>query len=84
MARDEHRAALKQWVVEALKRKGGRAKLIDVARDLWANHEQELRRMDDLFYTWQYDMRWAATALRKDGIMEPAPRGSGSVWALVR
>ncbi|MFT4150441.1 MAG: hypothetical protein QM656_09605 [Paracoccaceae bacterium] len=60
---------LKIWVKEALSEFGGSAKLVEVAKYIWENHEQELRSSGDLFYTWQYDMRWAATSLRRAGVM---------------
>lgn len=41
--------------------------MIDVAKHIWANHEDELKRSGDLFYSWQYDMRWAAQNLRGAG-----------------
>lgn len=76
------KADLKTWVVDALKHHGGEATLISVARHIWSNHEAELRASGDLFFKWQYDMRWAALSLRHDGILLPAdhsPRGS---WKL--
>ena len=60
---------LKDWVVEALRAAGGSSSLIEVAKHIWANHEDELRHSGDLFYKWQYDMRWAATVLRNEGVM---------------
>lgn len=69
------REDLKKWVVEALKENGGQAALIDVAKHIWMHHEKELRASGDLFYKWQYDMRWAAMVLRKQGIMSDG-------WAL--
>ncbi len=63
------REDLKRWVVDALNEAGGRSSLIEVAKHIWDSHEGELRGSGDLFYKWQYDMRWAATALRKEGIM---------------
>lgn len=70
------------WLEEVLRAKGGRASLIEVCKYVWEHHEQELRDSGDLFYTWQYDIRWAATALRKKGIMvnkDVSPRG---IWEL--
>jgi hypothetical protein len=55
---------------------------VDVCKYVWDNYEQELRASKTLFYTWQYDIRWAATALRKSRKMkakEISPRG---VWEL--
>ena len=72
---------LKEWVVDALRRGGGELKLLDIARDIWTNHEKELEASGDLFFSWQYDMRWACTALRDSGDIEP-PEKRG-VWKLV-
>jgi hypothetical protein len=75
------RSDLKVWVKDALRRNGGELKLIDVAKDLWLHHESELRSAGDLFYSWQYDMRWACTALRSEGEVEAAEKPG--VWKLV-
>ena len=48
------------WVYKAVQGNGGKTKLVNVARHIWENHESELRSSGDLFYTWQYEMRWAA------------------------
>ena len=70
------------WVYEALAENGGKASIAAVAKYIWTHHEADLRASGDLFYTWQYDMRWAAKRLRdKDKLASPdaAPRG---VWTL--
>ena len=59
------KAELTSWTIAALRALGGSAHLIDVAKWIWANHEDELRGSGDLFYTWQYDVRWAATNFAK-------------------
>jgi hypothetical protein len=72
---------LADWVVDALRALGGSASLIAVCRQIWEQHEAELRRSGDLFFTWQYDTRWAAYRLRVQRRLRPAsesPRGSGS------
>jgi hypothetical protein len=74
------REVLKRWVVDALKRNGGEAHLLTVAKDIWANHEAELRSAGDIFYSWQYDMRWACTALREKGVVESALKPG--IWKL--
>ena len=73
---------LQDWVVDALNKQGGKAQLVQVAKYIWDNHEAELKRSGDLLYTWQYDMRWAANALRNKGVLrsvEDSPRG---LWEL--
>jgi len=72
---------LEDWIVQALRESGGRASVVDVARHIWAQHGNELRRSGDLFYTWQYDMRWAAYRLRRRRVVRStssSPRGNGS------
>lgn len=71
---------LMDWVVEALNELGGEAQQIDVAKVVWRRHEQHLRESGDMFYTWQYDLRWAATRLRKSGRLEL--NRAGKPWRL--
>lgn len=73
---------LVDWVEEALRGMGGKGSVIEVARAIWQVHEVDLRRAGDLFYTWQYDYRWAATKLRKAGRMKAADAGPAGVWEL--
>lgn len=73
---------LQCWVREALEAMGGRARLVDVARYIWQTHETELSASGDLFFTWQYDMRWAATELRKQDVLKPAAVSGDRVWEL--
>ena len=70
------------WIVECLQTAGGSAPLIDICRYVWENHEVELRRSGDLFLTWQYDIRWAATALRHGGVLKGARNSPSGVWEL--
>jgi hypothetical protein len=74
---------LESWIIEAL---GGfpnqRGKIVDICRHVWAIHEQDLRSSDDLFFTWQYDIRWAANRLRDRKIMKPAEMSPKGVWEL--
>lgn len=74
--------ALQEWVVEALAARGGSATVLEVAADLWGHHEDDLRASGDLFFTWQYDMRWAATALRHAGRIRGASTSPRGVWEL--
>jgi hypothetical protein len=74
---------LKGWVIEALEASDGSAHHVDVAKHIWANHQAELEASGDLFYTWQYDMRWAADRLRREGKLLPKPKGDRGPWQLV-
>jgi hypothetical protein len=76
------RSDLQEWIVEALERLGGEASVVQVCRDVWRWHEDELHDSGDLFFTWQYDIRWAAQKLRDRGVLladAETPRG---VWQL--
>jgi len=59
------REDMKVWVIDALKSLGGKGWPKDVAKYIWDHYEAELKRSGGLLYTWQYDVRWAAQALRK-------------------
>jgi hypothetical protein len=74
---------LQDWVRDALRARGGRAKLVDVAKHIWLHHEEDLKASGNLLYTWQYDMRWAALVLRKKGIMNSANVSPSGTWELV-
>jgi hypothetical protein len=74
------RADLPEWVLEALEELGGSAHAVEVAKVVWRRHEPELRASGDLFYTWQYDLRWAGTTLRKQGFLSENSRGEK--WSL--
>lgn len=74
---------LQDWVAEALCNLGGSARLIDVAKQIWLKHEIELRASGDLFFTWQYDMRWAANQLRRTHVMRNADDSPTGIWELV-
>lgn len=76
------RENLKEWVKEALAQLGGRASINEVARQIWLTHEADLKGAGDYFYSWQYDMRWAAQRLRDKKILSFHKVGSKSVWTL--
>lgn len=73
---------LQDWVQAALIHLGGRGSLTDIAKEIWRVHEVDLRSSGDLFYTWQYDMRWAANRLRVKGIMQAVALSPPGVWVL--
>jgi hypothetical protein len=73
---------LEDWIVEALRAKGGSAGLVEICQHVWEHHEDELREADRLFYTWQYDIRWAATSLRRSGTLGQADASPAGIWEL--
>ena len=73
---------LGDWIVEALRASGGSQRLVEICRYVWDHHENELRRSGDLFFTWQYDIRWAATKLRHERVLKPANLSPVGIWEL--
>ncbi len=78
-----HRKDLRNWINEALEANNGSASIVEVCTYVWKKYENELRRSGDLFYTWHYDIRWAATQLRKEGIMRAADLSPKGIWELI-
>lgn len=78
------RADLKTWVVEAHKASGGEARVVDVCKHVWKQHHKELEDSGDLFFTWQYDIRWAAMKLRKDKVLVAAAKQNPGTWRLAK
>jgi len=56
---------------------------VDVAKDIWTHHEEELKASGKLFYTWQYEMRWAAQKLRDAHKLAYSKTGRQQVWQLI-
>ncbi len=71
---------LLNWVVEALENNYGEASVLDISKHIWQKHSQDLENSGNLFYTWQYDVRWAGVELRKKGILKPADEKK--LWVL--
>lgn len=65
------REKLCEWVIEAIRFHGDRAYIIDISKYIWNRYSQELGDSGDLFYTWQYDLRWAGQVLRGKGVLKP-------------
>ena len=66
-----------------LKGMGGSASLLQVCKKFYLIYENDLKNSGDLFYTWQYDIRWAATHLRKSGRMKDAKVSPSGVWEIL-
>ncbi|MFP2420543.1 hypothetical protein ACLEUK_03285 [Pseudescherichia vulneris] len=73
---------LEKCVVAALETYNGKANIIQVATFIWQNYENELHTSGDLFFTWQYDIRWAANRLRQKGIVRAADISPKGIWEL--
>ena len=78
-SRDE----LESWLQSALRELGGKARVAEICRKVWEKHEGELRVSGDFFFTWQYDIRWAANRLRRKKIMKPVEISPAGLWELV-
>jgi hypothetical protein len=76
------REILMDWVAEALRARRGASSVVGVAKFIWDLHEGELRSAGELFYTWQYDMRWAAKKLRDRGVMKSVADSKKQTWEL--
>jgi len=70
------------WVYEALARAGGELSPLGVAKSIWANHESDLKASGDMFYKWQYEVRWAGQMLQKSGRAKKTRKGNSSIWSL--
>jgi hypothetical protein len=70
---------LKTWVLEALVDLGP-AQVSRIAQHIWERHESELRSSGDLFYTWQYAMRWAGQVLQNEGKLRK--NGPNRTWRI--
>ena len=57
---------LGKWVLAAVQELGP-SPVPRVAEHIWKAHAEELKASGDLFFTWQYAMRWEAMKLRKKG-----------------
>lgn len=73
---------LEQWVFDALKELGGRGAIARIAERIWNRHEEDLRRSGDLFYTWQYEMRWAGQRLYRSGKLKKKGLSGRGIWEL--
>ena len=68
-------------VLQAVAAHGGRATVLEVAKHVWENHKRAIEGSPFL-YSWQYDARWAATSLRKQGKLKPAHVSPRGIWEL--
>jgi len=73
---------LDKWAVEALLDLGGTASMLEVAKQTWKNHKEELHDSGKHFRNWQYDFTWIGKRLRDNGIIDSEETDSESVWVL--
>lgn len=77
-----YRERLQLWVREALGELGGEGFILDVMKKVWALHESDIKQAGDAFYSWQYDIRWAANQLRRIDKLGLRNEGAKSIWVL--
>ena len=77
------RKDLIQWLIDALNANMGSTSISKVCKHIWIHHEDALRKSGNLFFTWQYDIRWTATNLRKNHVLKPARLSPRGIWELV-
>lgn len=73
----------REWVREALRALGGVADRVEVYRQVWELHKQELPEGSDEFYQWQHRVDVAAEALRSRGELKAVDRRQDRPWELV-
>ncbi len=69
-------------LIENLKKLGGKSHFVPICRLVWGNHENWIRRSENMLFIWQYELGWAATRLRKKGIMLPDSGLKDGTWEL--
>lgn len=67
----------------SVKSMGGQTNIIDVCKYVWVHYQADLENSGELFYSWQYDIRWAATELRKTGKMKAAEFSPRGIWEVI-
>ena len=68
---------------KAIKDMGGKTNIVDVCKYVWKRYKDTLQHSGDLFYTWQYDIRWAATELRRTKRMKAADQSPRGIWEII-
>lgn len=77
-----NRETMSEWVVNALHALGGSADHLSVAKQVWKDHGEDIKAAGDYFSIWQYELRWSADKLRREGTMAPTEETARGVWAL--
>jgi hypothetical protein len=76
------REDLEGWLIEALTALGGRGSIVNVCKKIWEKRQSDLGTSGDLFYTWQYDVRWTANRLRRRKLMKSVEQSPAHIWEL--
>ena len=78
------RSDLPAIVIEALESMGGQGTIAQICKYIWEHYEKDLRNSGDLFYRWQYDMRWAGQQLRDAGKLVKAVKAPRGIWVILQ
>ena len=78
------RISMTEWVIEALNNLGGSGTILEITKEVWENHSEEIKTSGDSFYTWQYEIRWAGDILRKEGVLRPVGESARGRWELAQ
>jgi glycerol-3-phosphate O-acyltransferase len=78
-----NRYDLPDILYKSIKEMGGQTSIIDICKYIWEHYNNQLLSSGDLFYTWQYDIRWAATELRKTKRMKAAEQSPKGIWEII-
>ena len=71
---------LQNIVKETLIILNGKSNITEISKYIWKKYNYKLLMSGDIFYTWQYDIRWSGIVLKKLGIMKKdSKRG---IWEL--
>lgn len=78
MTRDD----LPNLLYNAIQALGGKATIVETSKYIWENFSEELKNSGDLFYTWQYSIRWAAIELRKEKRLKSVENSKRGIWEI--
>ena len=76
------RESMKKWVAEAIAELGGKGRVVEICKEVWEKHGDEISASGDMFYKWQYEIRWSADSLRKEGVLRSADESADGMWEL--
>ena len=77
------RVDLPDLLYNVIKELNGSCTIVEACKYIWENYKDKLESSGSLFYTWQYDIRWAATTLRKTNRMKDYKISPTGVWQIV-
>lgn len=78
------RTDLPEYLFATLISIGGKGSIVEICKRFWKEHSDELEKSGDMFYTWQYDIRWAATELRKQKRIKAAGISPKGTWEIIQ